>query len=33
VTAGVGGTIAEILLDNAQFAAQGAVLMRVREQR
>ena len=33
VTAGVGGTVAEILLDNAQFAAQGAVLMRVREQR
>jgi acetyl-CoA carboxylase biotin carboxyl carrier protein len=33
VTAGVGGTIAEILLDNAQFAAQGVVLMRVREQR
>jgi acetyl-CoA carboxylase biotin carboxyl carrier protein len=33
VTAGVGGTVAEILLDNAQFAAQGVVLMRVREQR
>jgi acetyl-CoA carboxylase biotin carboxyl carrier protein len=33
VTAGVGGTVAEILLDNAQFAAQGTVLMRVREQR
>jgi acetyl-CoA carboxylase biotin carboxyl carrier protein len=33
VTAGVGGTVAEILLDNAQFAAQGAVLMRVRELR
>jgi acetyl-CoA carboxylase biotin carboxyl carrier protein len=33
VTAGVGGTVAEILLDNAQFAPQGAVLMRVREQR
>ncbi len=33
VTAGVGGTVAEILLDNAQFAAQGVVLMRVRAQR
>jgi acetyl-CoA carboxylase biotin carboxyl carrier protein len=33
VTAGVGGTVAEILLDNAQFAQQGVVLMRVREQR
>jgi acetyl-CoA carboxylase biotin carboxyl carrier protein len=33
VTAGVGGTVAEILLDNAQFAPQGVVLMRVREQR
>ena len=33
VTAGVGGTVTEILLDNAQFAAQGVVLMRVREQR
>lgn len=32
VTAGVTGTIAEILLDNAQFAEQGAVLMRVREE-
>jgi acetyl-CoA carboxylase biotin carboxyl carrier protein len=33
VTAGVGGTVTEILLDNAQFAAQGVTLMRVREQR
>jgi acetyl-CoA carboxylase biotin carboxyl carrier protein len=33
VTAGVGGTVAEILVDNAQFAPQGVVLMRVREQR
>jgi acetyl-CoA carboxylase biotin carboxyl carrier protein len=33
VTAGVGGTVAEILLDNAQFAPQGVVLMRVREPR
>jgi len=30
VTAGVTGTVAEILLNNAQFAGQGAVLMRVR---
>ena len=30
VTAGIAGTVAEILLDNAQFAAQGTVLMRVR---
>jgi acetyl-CoA carboxylase biotin carboxyl carrier protein len=33
VTAGVSGTVTEILLDNAQFAGQGTVLMRVREQR
>jgi acetyl-CoA carboxylase biotin carboxyl carrier protein len=30
VTAGVTGTVAEILLPNAQFAAQGRVLMRIR---
>ena len=30
VTAGVTGTVAAILLDNAQFAGQGTVLMRVR---
>jgi acetyl-CoA carboxylase biotin carboxyl carrier protein len=30
VTAGVTGTVAAILLDNAQFARQGTVLMRVR---
>jgi acetyl-CoA carboxylase biotin carboxyl carrier protein len=30
VTAGVTGTVAEILLANAQFAAQGRVLMRIR---
>jgi acetyl-CoA carboxylase biotin carboxyl carrier protein len=30
VTAGVSGTVAAILLENAQFAAQGAVLMRIR---
>ena len=29
VTAGVAGTVAEILLANAQFAGQGTVLMRV----
>jgi acetyl-CoA carboxylase biotin carboxyl carrier protein len=29
VTAGVTGTVAEILAENAQFAAQGSVLMRV----
>jgi acetyl-CoA carboxylase biotin carboxyl carrier protein len=33
VMAGVGGTVADILLDNAQFAQQGVVLMRVREHR
>jgi acetyl-CoA carboxylase biotin carboxyl carrier protein len=33
VTAGAHGTIAAILLDNAQFAEQGAVLMRIRESR
>jgi acetyl-CoA carboxylase biotin carboxyl carrier protein len=31
VTAGVTGTVAEILLANAQFAEQGTVLMRIRE--
>jgi acetyl-CoA carboxylase biotin carboxyl carrier protein len=31
VTAGAHGMIAAILLDNAQFAEQGAVLMRIRE--
>jgi acetyl-CoA carboxylase biotin carboxyl carrier protein len=31
VTAGVSGTVAEIVLANAQFADQGAVLMRIRE--
>jgi acetyl-CoA carboxylase biotin carboxyl carrier protein len=31
VTAGVSGTVAEIALANAQFADQGAVLMRIRE--
>ena len=30
VTAGVTGTVAEILVENAQFAGQGSVLMRVR---
>ncbi len=30
VTAGASGTVAEILLANAQFAEQGAVLMRIR---
>jgi acetyl-CoA carboxylase biotin carboxyl carrier protein len=30
VTAGVTGAVAEILLNNAQFAGQGTVLMRVR---
>jgi acetyl-CoA carboxylase biotin carboxyl carrier protein len=30
VTAGVTGTVAEILAENAQFAGQGTVLMRVR---
>jgi acetyl-CoA carboxylase biotin carboxyl carrier protein len=30
VTAGVAGTVAEILAGNAQFAGQGTVLMRVR---
>lgn len=30
VTSGVAGTVAEILLSNAQFAGQGTVLMRVR---
>jgi acetyl-CoA carboxylase biotin carboxyl carrier protein len=30
VTAGVSGTVAAILVANAQFAAQGTVLMRVR---
>jgi acetyl-CoA carboxylase biotin carboxyl carrier protein len=31
VTAGARGTVAAILLDNAQFADQGTVLMRIRE--
>jgi acetyl-CoA carboxylase biotin carboxyl carrier protein len=31
VTAGVSGSVAEILLANAQFAEQGTVLMRIRE--
>jgi acetyl-CoA carboxylase biotin carboxyl carrier protein len=31
VTAGVSGTVAEIVLANAQFADQDAVLMRIRE--
>jgi acetyl-CoA carboxylase biotin carboxyl carrier protein len=30
VTAGVSGTVAEILMANAQFADQGTVLMRIR---
>ena len=30
VPAGVTGTVAEILVENAQFAGQGSVLMRVR---
>jgi len=30
VTAGVSGTVAQILAENAQFAGQGTVLMRVR---
>jgi acetyl-CoA carboxylase biotin carboxyl carrier protein len=33
VTAGAAGTIAAILTDNAQFAEQGAVLMRIRAPR
>ncbi|MGH3305733.1 MAG: acetyl-CoA carboxylase biotin carboxyl carrier protein, partial [Streptosporangiaceae bacterium] len=33
VTAGAHGTIAAIVLDNAQFAEHGAVLMRIREPR
>jgi acetyl-CoA carboxylase biotin carboxyl carrier protein len=33
VTAGVTGTVNEILLANAQFAAQGSVLMRIRADR
>jgi acetyl-CoA carboxylase biotin carboxyl carrier protein len=33
VTAGVTGTVAAILLENAQFAAQGTVLMRIRPPR
>jgi acetyl-CoA carboxylase biotin carboxyl carrier protein len=32
VTAGVSGTVAEILLANAQFAEQGTVLMRISPQ-
>jgi acetyl-CoA carboxylase biotin carboxyl carrier protein len=31
VPAGVGGTVAEILLANAEFAEPDAVLMRIRE--
>ena len=31
VPAGVGGTVAEILLANAEFAERDAVLMRIRE--
>ena len=33
VAAGVSGTVTEILLGNAEFAEQGAVLMRIRENR
>ena len=33
VTAGVSGTVTEILLANAQFAEQGTVLMRISPQR
>lgn len=33
VTAGVSGTVAEILLANAQFAEQDTVLMRIRADR
>jgi acetyl-CoA carboxylase biotin carboxyl carrier protein len=33
VAAGVSGTVTEILLANAEFAEQGAVLMRIRENR
>jgi acetyl-CoA carboxylase biotin carboxyl carrier protein len=29
VCAGIRGTVAEILVDNAQFAAQGTALMRI----
>jgi acetyl-CoA carboxylase biotin carboxyl carrier protein len=29
VTAGAGGTVAQILVENAQFADQGAILMRI----
>jgi acetyl-CoA carboxylase biotin carboxyl carrier protein len=31
VAAGAGGTVAEILLGNAEFAERDAVLMRIRE--
>jgi biotin carboxyl carrier protein len=30
VSAGVAGIVAEIMLENAEFAPQGTVLMRVR---
>jgi acetyl-CoA carboxylase biotin carboxyl carrier protein len=30
VTAGVGGTVAEICLGNAEFAANGVTLLRIR---
>lgn len=33
VTSGVAGTVAQILVENAQFAGQGTVLMRVRPAR
>jgi acetyl-CoA carboxylase biotin carboxyl carrier protein len=32
VTAGASGTIAQILVENAQFADQGTVLMRIRQE-
>ena len=33
VAAGASGTVTEILLANAEFAEQGTVLMRIRENR
>jgi acetyl-CoA carboxylase biotin carboxyl carrier protein len=30
VTAGVSGTVAEFCMDNAEFAAHGATLLRIR---
>ena len=33
VTAGVSGTVAEIVLADGEFAEQGTVLMRIRSQR